>query len=117
MKRQSKHSPTVHFTEPWRVFHMVLVNFRTGSAAELSVLLLNKDPRTILAGENTRGMLTYGWGNESFSGGLNCDDIEYDFSTEIMNKKLLDYEHIGLAPELLLTNTSDWIEQILKVEE
>lgn len=95
----------------------VLVNFKTGSAAELSAYLLSIDSRTTIAGENTRGMLTYGWGNKSFSGRLNCGDIEYDFSTKTSNKKLLKFENVGLSPELVLTNQLDWIDQILKMQE
>lgn len=94
----------------------VLVNFKTGSAAELAAYSLNEDSRTILAGENTRGMLTYGYGNNSIYGHFDCDKIAYDFSREITNKKFLEYENIGLTPELVLTNKLSWVEQILKLK-
>ncbi len=94
----------------------VLINFKTGSAAELGAFMLNKNERTILAGENSRGMLTYGWGNGAVSGQLKSDEITFDFSRNTTNKKFLKYENIGLTPELILTNKSDWIEQIIELE-
>lgn len=94
----------------------VLVNFKTGSAAELGAYLLNKDSRTILTGENSRGQLTYGWGNGSISGNLNCQEIQYDLSRNVTNKKLLQFENIGLSPEIKLTNQSNWIDQIIELE-
>lgn len=95
----------------------VLVNFKTGSAAELGAYLLNRDSRTILVGENTRGMLTYGYGNNSISGQLDCDKIEYNFSRTTTNKNLLKFENIGLSPELVLTSRLDWIEQIMALKK
>ncbi len=95
----------------------VLVNFKTGSAAELGAYLLNRDSRTILVGENTRGMLTYGYGNNSISGQLDCDKIEYNFSRTTTNKNLLEFENIGLSPELVLTSRLDWIEQIMALKK
>jgi len=94
----------------------VLVNFKTFSAAELGAYLLDNDLRTILSGENTRGGLTYGYGNNSISGTLDCNEIKYNFSRKVTNKKFLKYENIGLTPKLILTNKSDWIEQILELE-
>ncbi|MCD6105727.1 MAG: hypothetical protein J7J43_08195 [Thermosipho sp. (in: Bacteria)] len=94
----------------------VLVNFKTGSAAELGAYLLNKDSRTIIVGENTRGQLTYGWGNGSISGHLNCKEIQYSLSRNLTNKKLLQFENIGLSPEIKLTNQSNWIDQIMELE-
>lgn len=94
----------------------VLVNFKTGSAAELGAYLINQDSRTILAGENTRGQLAYGWGNGSISGHLNCEEIQYDLSTNTTNKKLLQFENIGLSPEIELTNQLNWIDQIMELK-
>ncbi|WP_051254380.1 S41 family peptidase [Arenibacter latericius] len=45
----------------------VLINFKTASAAELMALQLKEDKRTILAGENSKGMLAYGYGNSGVS--------------------------------------------------
>ena len=95
----------------------VIVNFKTGSAAELGAYLLDKDSRTIIVGENTRGQLTYGWGNSSISGYLNCQEIQYNLSTKTTNIKLLQFENIGLSPEIKLTNQSNWIDQIIELKD
>ncbi|MDF0706084.1 MAG: S41 family peptidase [Bacteroidota bacterium] len=92
----------------------VLINFKTGSAAELTALALKKDPRTKIAGENSRGMLEYGYGNKSFSGKTDCAGINAVFSTEHVDKKYSPYEIKGITPDIELGNNADWIEQLLQ---
>lgn len=94
----------------------VLMNFKTASAAELIALELKKDKRTVLAGENSRGMLTYGYGNRSFSAKTNCFNFQVSLSTKRENKKLSQYESIGIKPDVQLDNKSDWVDQIVNTE-
>ena len=94
----------------------VLINFKTASSAELIALELKKDKRTILAGENSRGMLTYGYGNRSFSSKTNCFNFQVSLSTKRENKRLSKYENIGIEPDIKLDNKSDWIDKIVKIE-
>ncbi|SFU45123.1 Peptidase family S41 [Pustulibacterium marinum] len=91
----------------------VLINFKTASAAELTTLKLKEDKRTIIVGENSRGMLEYGYGNNSFSTKTECSEFKVVLSTKHTSKRLGKYEYIGITPDLLLNNNSDWIDQII----
>lgn len=92
----------------------VLMNFKTASAAELTALALKKDRRTILAGEPSNGMLTYGYGNHSFSAKTVCSNFQVSLSTKRENRRYAKYEGSGITPDMDLDNGSDWIDQILK---
>ncbi|WP_092539672.1 S41 family peptidase [Zunongwangia mangrovi] len=92
----------------------VLINFKTASAAELVALQLKKDKRSIIAGENSRGMLEYGYGNKSFSAKTDCLGFNVSFSTKHENNNLHQYETKGITPDLYLQNTSNWIDQIVE---
>lgn len=91
----------------------VLVNFKTASATELILLQLKKDKRTVLVGENSRGMLKYGYGNKAFFTTTNCANFKVTLSTKITNKSLEKYEYIGIKPDYYLNNNTSWIEQII----
>ncbi|TRZ43795.1 peptidase S41 [Robertkochia solimangrovi] len=91
----------------------VMINFKTASAAELTALALKKDERTIIVGENSRGMLTYGYGNKAYSTQTACMEYKLVLSTEIADKDLIVYEYTGIQPDFYLDNKSDWIEQIV----
>lgn len=93
----------------------VLINFKTASSAELSALALKEDKRTVLVGENTRGMLEYGYGNRSFSTKTNCLEFKVVLSTKRSKRKYSKYEYVGIEPDFKLDNKSDWIEQIIKI--
>lgn len=90
----------------------VVTNFQTGSAAEIITLELKKDKRTITVGENSKGMLQFGYGNNSFSAETDCFNYNVSFSTEQNSSKFSNYEYVGIKPDFALNNTSDWIEQI-----
>ncbi|UAB85136.1 peptidase S41 [Zunongwangia sp. SCSIO 43204] len=92
----------------------VMINFKTASAAELVALQLKKDKRSIIAGENSRGMLEYGYGNKSFSAKTDCLGFNVSFSTKHENNNLHQYETKGITPDLYLQNTSNWIDQIVE---
>lgn len=94
----------------------VLMNFKTASAAELVALELKNDKRTILVGENSRGMLEYGYGNRAFSTITDCSGYKVVLSTKHTNSKLGMYETVGIEPDFKLNNKSDWIDQVIDLE-
>ena len=94
----------------------VLINFRTTSSAELTALTLKEDKRTILVGENSGGMLEYGYGNKAFSTKTDCSEFKVVLSTEHNNSANGKYEYVGIEPEIKLNNETDWVDQILKME-
>lgn len=93
----------------------IIINFKTASAAELITLKLKEDKRTIIVGENSKGMIEYGHGNKSYSSTSNCSAFKIDLSTEQTDKNLSIYECIGIKPNYSLNNASDWIEQIINI--
>ena len=93
----------------------IIINFKTASAAELITLKLKEDKRTIIVGENSKGMIEYGHGNKSYSSTSNCSAFKIDLSTEQTDKNLSIYECIGIKPDYSLNNASDWIEQIINI--
>lgn len=95
----------------------VMINFKTGSSAELITLDLKKDNRTIIVGENSRGMLKYGYGNKAFSATTNCAKYKMILSTKIINKDFDKFEYTGIQPDYYLDNKSDWIQQIMKIND
>lgn len=95
----------------------VLINFKTASASEIVALKLKEDKRTILVGENSRGMLEYGYGNKAFSSKTNCFEYNVVLSTQHIKGKFSNYEYIGIEPDIKLDNTMDWIEQIVSIEK
>lgn len=94
----------------------VLINFKTASSAELTALALKEDKRTILVGENSRGMLEYGYGNRSFSTKTNCSEFKVVLSTKHKNGEFSKYEYVGIKPDVQLNNKSNWIDQIVNKE-
>lgn len=95
----------------------VLINFKTASAAELMTLKLREDERTIILGENSKGMVSYGYGNKSLSTKTDCGEFEVVLSTKQEHGKLEKYEYVGIIPDVRLNNDSDWVEQIIKLSE
>ncbi len=93
----------------------IIINFKTASAAELMTLKLKEDKRTIIVGENSKGMIEYGYGNKSYSSQSSCSKFKIDLSTEQTNKNLSKYECVGIKPDYTLNNESDWMEQIIKL--
>lgn len=96
---------------------VVMINFLTASAAESVVLELMNDPRTVVVGEHSRGMLAYGYGNKSASMTTDCAGYKLVLSTTYTNSKMSKYESVGIAPAYELNNTSDWIEQIQNLKK
>lgn len=95
----------------------VLINFKTASSAELSALALKEDKRIILVGENSKGMVEYGYGNKSFSTKTDCAEFKVVLSTKHEDSKLGKYEYVGIRPDIELNNKSDWVEQTIKLSK
>ena len=93
----------------------MLINFLTASAAEISTLRLKDDKRTVIVGENSKGAVSYGYGNEGIAGRLNCNSIQYAFSIEVIKNDYLKYEQVGIRPDVLLNNDKDWIKKIIEL--
>lgn len=93
----------------------VLINFKTGSTAELTALKLKEDKRTLIVGENSKGMLQYGYGNRAFSTKTNCSEFNVVLTTKQMNRKFSKFEYIGIAPDIQLNNQSAWTDQIINL--
>lgn len=102
-----------HLRQNKQIEHIyVLVNFKTASAAELVAIKLLEDQRVKLAGENTSGMLAFGYGNHAFTDMIDCRNIKVSFSTKKSKSGQSTYEFVGLTPTRLLGNVSDWVDQL-----
>jgi len=85
----------------------VLVNSRTTSNAEQFVLRLKRFKNVKILGSQTSGTIAYELGKSyefpyyNFTG----------FFTFRDDKKYLEYESVGIKPDVLLDNATNWIEQ------
>ncbi|MDN6280633.1 MAG: hypothetical protein L0J45_06485 [Psychroflexus sp.] len=61
-------------------------------------------------------MLTYGYGNRSFSTETNCSKLKVVLSTKHNNSKFSKYEYVGIEPDFKLNNTTEWIDQVVKIK-
>jgi hypothetical protein len=92
----------------------VLVNNGTLSLAEILTLQLKKLKNTTTAGQTTRGMLSYG-SNYGKREKLPSGKFEV-YVTDMKGKReYLKYEDHGIAPDVTLTDTSDWIGQVIEI--
>jgi Peptidase family S41 len=92
----------------------VLVGNKTVSHGEIFTLHLKGKENTIILGQTTQGTLTYGINtdkNFTFSNGK----IRAYFTDMNDNKKLLQYETIGVSPDRFLLMDKDWIEQVIEI--
>lgn len=97
-------------------FHLIQ-NHYVGSNSEQFLLKAKKQIDIKTYGENTRGALAYGFGNygreplktpcNGFSLGLTVSKYE----------RYLEYEVVGIPPDMYLDNKTEWISQVLaKIE-
>lgn len=95
----------------------VIQNLYCGSDCEQFLLKL-KDQQTIKAfGENTKGALAYGFGNYSSpSFETPCYGFTFGITT-VKYEQYLQYEIIGIAPDVYLNFKEDWIQQVLHIIE
>lgn len=92
----------------------VLINRKTVSNTEQFVIRLKKYKNVTLFGEDTEGMITYG-SNYGRQIPLKSKGL-FVYPTDMRGlKKDLQYETIGISPNIYLSKDSDWIEQVLKM--
>ena len=89
---------------------ILLVNYHTVSNAEQVLIRLRGQKNIRVAGQPTRGMITYG--NNT---GKRVDVGNYKLYITDMkgSKRDLRYEDSGVPPDWLLTTDADWIDQVL----
>lgn len=102
------------YTKKGKVF--VLINNGTLSQGEIFTLQLLELKNVKTLGQTTKGMLTYGsnYGNRTK---LPSGSFEA-YLTDMKGKgakKLLPYENYGIQPDIILTDTKDWIEQTIEI--
>ncbi|MFN9803346.1 MAG: hypothetical protein ACK54Y_05925 [Bacteroidota bacterium] len=91
------------------------MNRKTVSNNEQFVIRLKKYNNVTLFGEDTEGMITYG-SNYGRQIPLKSKGL-FVYPTDMRGlKKDLQYETIGIRPNVYLSKDSDWIEQVLKKE-
>ncbi len=90
----------------------VLVNFYTVSNAEQFAIKMKKHKNVVIVGDNTRGMITYGRNYDEDKETPSKNFRIYFSDLKDNWKHYLNYEGIGLKPEIYLTSDKDWIEQI-----
>lgn len=93
----------------------VLQNRKTASAAELFILQLKniKDITTI--GENTRGMVAF---RDINVVEFPKKDYRLWLPIKIFDKNykdLLKYEHVGIAPDVVLEENQDWLSKAINI--
>ena len=92
----------------------VLIHFNTVSNAEQFALRLKKLGNVRLLGDRSRGQLTYGRNSaqdEPTPSGLfkiHFTDLKDHY------QDYLPLEGIGITPDIFLSNTKDWVDQILE---
>jgi C-terminal processing protease CtpA/Prc len=88
------------------------MNNGTLSQGELFILRLRKLKQVKILGQTSKGMLTYG-SNYDKRITLPSGQIEI-YPTDMRgNARRLQYEDIGIQPDVYLHYTTDWIEQTL----
>lgn len=93
----------------------ILQNRKTASAAELFILQLKnmKDITTI--GENTRGMVAFRdinvveFPTKDYRLWLPIKTFDKNY------KDLLKYEHVGIAPDIILEENQDWLSKAINI--
>lgn len=94
----------------------VLINNGTLSQGEIFTLQLKQLQNVKTLGQTTKGMLTYG-SNYGKRVKLPSQSFEV-YITDMKGKgakKLLPYENIGIIPDIILTDTKDWIAQTIDI--
>jgi len=91
----------------------IITNYFTGSNAEQFTLKLRKLKNAVHLGQRTQGIITYGF---NYGTGYDSPSGLFTFYPTDMNfHRFIDYEMVGIAPEILLDFDKDWIEQTLDI--
>jgi len=89
----------------------VITNFYTGSNAEMTTVRLKQLFNATHLGQRTYGAISYGsnYGKTFHS----ASGLFSFYPTDMRQKQFMEYEEIGVAPEVALKADADWIEQTL----
>ncbi|MFC4636152.1 hypothetical protein ACFO3O_19755 [Dokdonia ponticola] len=91
----------------------ILTNYFTGSNGEQFTLKLRKLDNAVHLGQRTNGIiaygLNYGTGYESPTGNF------LFYPTDMNFHKFIDYEMVGIQPQMALDFSKDWIAQTLDI--
>ncbi|WP_290795369.1 S41 family peptidase [Flavihumibacter sp. UBA7668] len=89
---------------------VILTNANTISQGEITANRLSKLKGVVLAGQQTKGMLAYG---SNYGKHIAIAGGEFVFyPTDMRTPGLLQFEDVGILPNLPLSNKEDWLEQI-----
>jgi len=91
----------------------VLVNHWTTSNAEQFTVRLKKLKNVTIVGETTNGTIAYG-SNYGNTNSLACNTYEF-YPTDMDSSEFLGYESVGIVPDVLLNNESDWVAQTVAI--
>lgn len=100
------------YTKKGNVF--ILINNGTVSQAEILTLRLKKFKNTRTLGQTTKGMLSYG-SNYGKREKLPSQHFEIYVTDMKGPARLLNYEDIGIDPDIFLDEHSNWIDQAIKI--
>jgi hypothetical protein len=100
------------YTEKGKLY--VLVNNETLSQSEILILQLKRLKNIVIVGQTTKGMLAYGsnYGRRQRLPGGQYEVYPTDMTG---NANLLQYEDVGIRPDIFLDADSDWIDQLLTI--
>jgi hypothetical protein len=90
----------------------VIINNRTVSDAEQFTVRFKGSDGVITLGENTNGMIAYG-NNTGRSDTLSSKKYRLYITDMRDQRNYVQYEDIGIAPDVYLDPDKDWIEQVL----
>lgn len=89
---------------------VVLINAYTLSQGEITASKLSKLKGVVLAGQSTKGMLAYG---SNYGRHIPIAGGEFVFyPTDMRTPGMLQFEDIGIKPDIELSNQEDWLKQI-----
>ncbi|NVJ48205.1 MAG: hypothetical protein HWE07_13800 [Cytophagia bacterium] len=93
----------------------VITNFYTGSNAEMTTVRLKEKYDAIQLGQRTYGAISYG---SNYGRTYHSPSGLFSFyPTDMRQKQFIDYEEIGVEPDVKLSQEKDWIEQTLEFIE
>lgn len=91
----------------------VLTNFYSGSNAEQTTVRIKKIKGTVHLGQRTNGTIAYG---RNYGHAYTSPSGLFTVSpTDMKFNHFLKYEEVGVTPDILLDNESDWVEQTLNI--
>jgi C-terminal processing protease CtpA/Prc len=91
----------------------VLINAYTLSQGEITAYKLSKIKGVVLAGQSTKGMLAYG---SNYGRHIPIAGGEFVFyPTDMRTPGMLQFENIGIQPDIELSNQEDWLKQVFEL--